>query len=99
VTDAVRTYAVECFSPAIDRLTVERSGDRAIAAAAEVRNGGRWIEYAGAILFPEDEVVFHLFSASSAAAVRDASRVAGVEFERVLESIPIGMGPLAGARI
>ena len=88
------TYAVECYSPAIDRQAVERSGERAMAAAAGLRSKGRWVEYAGAILFPQDEVVFHLFAAESPDAVRDASLGAGVEFERVLESVPVGIEAL-----
>src|ERR687886_693883 len=43
-----------------------------------------------AILVPEDEVVFHVFAAESAAAVREASVRASVEYERVVESVALG---------
>ena len=89
------TYLVECFTPGIDRRAVESAGTRAAAAAAELRREGILIEYAGAYLVPGDEVVLHLFAAESADAVRDASVRARVEYERVLESIPVGIvGPL-----
>jgi hypothetical protein len=89
-----RTYVVECYSPAIDRQAVESAGDRATAAAASLRSEGSPVEYAGALLVPGDEVVFHLFTARSADPVREASLRAGVEFERVVESIPIGIDAL-----
>jgi hypothetical protein len=86
---AAHTYAVECFSPAVDRAAVQLSGDRASAAAAALREQGRAVEYVGALLFPEDEVVFHMFEASGPDPVREASLGAGVQFERVVESIPM----------
>jgi hypothetical protein len=90
-----RTYVVECYSPAIDLRAVERSGHRATAAAAELRRKGRPVDYVGALLVPGDEVVFHLFAAKSVRTVREASLRAGVEFERVLESIPVGIDAVA----
>ena len=94
MTARTRTYVVECYSPAIDRQTVEGSATRATAAAADLRSRGRPVDYVGALLVPGDEVVFHLFAARSAGAVREASLQAGVEFERVVESIPVGLDSL-----
>ena len=95
---AARTYVVECYSPAIRRETVEACGRRATLAAADLRRRGCAIDYVGALLVPGDEVVFHLFAAPSAGPVREASGRAGIEFERVLESIPIGLDGF-GARL
>ena len=86
---------VECYSPAIDLQAVESSRHRAIAATAELRGRGRPVDYVGALLVPGDEVVFHLFAATSLGAVREASLRAGIEFERALESIPVGLDALA----
>jgi hypothetical protein len=36
-------------------------------------------------------VVFRLFAARSVTAVREATLRAGIEFERVVESIPVGV--------
>jgi len=36
-------------------------------------------------------VVFHRFAARSVTAVREAGLRAGIEFERVVESIPVGV--------
>jgi hypothetical protein len=88
------TYAVECYSPAIDRDSVLLSGDRVTTAAAKLRERGQWVEYVGALLFPQDEVVFHLFRAAGPDPVREATLGAGVDFERVVESIPVGIEAL-----
>jgi hypothetical protein len=85
-----RTYLLECYKPGLERAEVESASGRALAAAADLREEGRNVEYAGAILVPEDEVVFHVFLADSADAVREASVRASVEYERVVESIPVG---------
>jgi hypothetical protein len=85
-----RTYLLECYESGLERAEVESATDRALAASAELREEGRKVEYVGAILVPEDEVVFHVFAAESAAAVREASVRASVEYERVVESIAVG---------
>jgi hypothetical protein len=85
-----RTYLLECYKPGLERADVESATDRALAASAELREEGRKVEYVGAILVPEDEVVFHVFAAESAAAVREASARASVEYERVVESVAVG---------
>ncbi len=85
-----RTYLLECYKPGLERAEVESVIDRALAAAANLREEGRKVEYVGAILVPEDEVVFHVFAAESADTVREASVRASVEYERVVESVAVG---------
>ena len=85
-----RTYLVECYGPGLERAEVESATERALAAAAALREEGRNVEYVGAILVPGDEVVFHVFAAESAATVIEASVRAAVEYERVVESVAIG---------
>lgn len=85
-----RTYLVECYSPGVDRQDVESAAERALAASAELKNEGRSVEYVGAILVPEDEVVFHVFASECVGTVREASVRASVEYERVVESITVG---------
>lgn len=84
----------ECYSPGIDQEAVASCGQRVKVAATELQGEGHEIEYLGALLVPGDEVVFHLFASSTPAAVREASLRAGIEFERVLESLPVGINPL-----
>jgi hypothetical protein len=90
--DQVGTFAVECYSPAIDRKAVEDAAARTIGLTAERRGRSDPVEYLGAVLVPGDEMVFYLFRSASAAAVREVSAGAGLEFERVLESELIGPG-------
>jgi hypothetical protein len=66
-----------------------RSG-QAGAREHVLREEGLKVEYVGAILVPEGEVVFHVFAAESAAAVREVSARASVEYERVVESVAVG---------
>lgn len=59
---------------------------RADAAASELRRQGRPVDLRGTILVRSDEIVFCLFDGSEAD-VRAAGELAGVPFERVLESL------------
>jgi hypothetical protein len=88
--EATHTYLVECYSPGIARADVESAAERALDASAALRREGWSVEYVGALLVPGDEVVFHVFASTSAAAVREASSRAAVSFARVVESEPVG---------
>ena len=85
-----RTFLVECYAPDISRGDVDDAAERALAAAAEVRDEGCAVEYVGALFMPADEVVFHVFSSACAGAVREASSRAAVVFERIVESVAVG---------
>jgi hypothetical protein len=84
-----RTYLVECYLPDVDRAAVTAAGDRARASAAHLRAAGSEIQYLGALLVSIDEVVFHVFQASSAEVVRQAGTAARLPFERVVESVGV----------
>ena len=86
---AKQTFLVECFVPGSDRQAVEAAGGRLQEAIAGLREEGCDVDYVRAILVPGDEVVFHVVAAADAGVVRDASRRAEVEFERVVESVAL----------
>ena len=88
-----RTYIVECYVPGIKRSKVEREVDRVRAASAELREEGLKLEYAGAILVPGDEVVFHIVASEYEETVREASVRASLSYERVVEFIAVGRLP------
>lgn len=88
---ALRTFLVECFAPAATREGVASAGDRVRAAAAELRQAGREVDYVGSLLVGEDEVVIHVFRADDVGLVREAAALAELAFERVVESVPIGL--------
>ena len=85
-------YLVECYSPGVRRDDVESAAERTAAACAQLRSGGVFVDYRGAILVPGDEVVLHLFNSESEHAVRAASERAGLPFERILETVAIQGG-------
>jgi len=89
MTPRLRTFIVECYSPGIDRESVEEDGVRATSVAAEMRRDGIAVRYLHAMFMSADEVVFHVFLADDARSVDEASRRAGVRFERIVESIAL----------
>ena len=82
-----RTFLVECYMPGIAERDVAAASERARRVAEELRADGRDVAYLGALFVAADEAVFHQFHASDASVVVDASRRAGLSFERVVESI------------
>ena len=80
---------MECYSPGIERDAVARAGERAREASAGLRADGRAVEYLGAVLVPDDEVVFHAFAAQDGDVVCDVSRQADLRFERIVESVAV----------
>jgi hypothetical protein len=84
-----RTFIVECFMPSVDPAAVEVASRRAGDAAAALRREGRVIEYLGAMLVPQDEVVFHRLRAPSPTIVHEAAEQAALPFERIVESVSV----------
>ena len=82
-----RTFLVECYLPGVAERDVAEASERARHVTEEMRAGGRDVAYLGALFVAADEAVYHQFHASDASVVVDASRMAGLSFERVVESI------------
>lgn len=97
--DPDHTWLVECFAPGIDDAAVAAAADRVRAVLAEATVHGPELEYLGALLMAEDEVVFHAFRAADVEAVRTVSAAAGLEFERVVESIGVLPGDAIGPEL
>jgi hypothetical protein len=95
---AVQNYLVECYWPGVREQDAADAGARAADASGELRGNGHRVDYLGSVFVPADETVFFLFSAGSAVAVEDASRRAGVPFERVLESV-VALGAPSSAHV
>jgi hypothetical protein len=87
--DPLRTFLAECFLPGVHASDVEAAGARARAVADELRAAGTPVEYLGALLVEQDEVVFHAFRAGTLGDALEASRRAGLPFERVVESVEV----------
>jgi hypothetical protein len=80
------TYLAECYAPGITAAQVERSivDLRESVAALDIDGQVRCV---GSLFVPADEVVFHLFAAPSADAVRVVCARAGLTCERIAHSI------------
>ena len=75
------SYLVESFLGSA--ASVEEARERA-RRAGEL---GQGVLYIRTTYLPEDETLLHVFEAPSAAALRRASRLAELDFERVVEAI------------
>ena len=84
-----RTFLVECYLPGVAERDVAAASKRARRVAEELRSDGRDVAYLGALFVAVDEAVFHRFRAHDADLVVEASRLAGLQFERVVESIGV----------
>jgi hypothetical protein len=87
--DRSRGYLAEYYWPGVREQTLADTLARAEQAVAELRHGGRKVELRGTILIGSDETVFCLFVGEEAD-VRAAGELAGVPFERVLETLWFG---------
>ena len=77
-------YAAKCYWPGVTEGQVQQA---AACAAAEAASGtASVIDYLGAILFPDDELVLCLFNAPTPAAVRRTAESAGIPCDRVMSS-------------
>jgi Protein of unknown function (DUF4242) len=79
-------FLVETYIARADDAAAERGAERARDAAEQLTREGRPVRFLRTIFVPEDETCFYLFEAGSATVVREASRRAAVQFERVVEA-------------
>lgn len=88
MTEASKTWVVECYVPGVDDAGLRHAADQ---ASAEVRRHmtGASIEYLGALLMATDEVVLHTFRATDADLVAHVAATAGLTFDRVVESVEV----------
>ena len=94
MTESGRTFLVECYLPAgVSRADVEAVGQRATAAARQLRDEGHYVEYVRALFVPGDDVVFHVFVAEAIDEVRLAAERAAISFERIVESVAVEAEP------
>jgi hypothetical protein len=81
------TYLLEAYMPRSQAQGARAAGRRARAAADELSRQGVPIRYIRTTFLPDDETCFHLFEASSAEVVEQASRRAELGRARVVTAI------------
>lgn len=86
------SFVVETYVPSGDRerFAVDVDGIR-IAAEAIVVVDGR-VHHVRSYLVPSDEMGFHVVEAESAEDVRRVTQLAGIEVERIVETVGVGPG-------
>ncbi|MGZ4591466.1 MAG: DUF4242 domain-containing protein [Actinomycetes bacterium] len=81
------TYLVEVHVPGSRADAARAAGGRARTAAQELSRAGTPIQYLRTTFLPTDETCFHLFEASSGAAVEEVSRVAQLGGGRIVLAV------------
>jgi hypothetical protein len=88
---ATSTFVVECYWPEITEEQAREALSR--VAPLQVSSGpADEVRSLGCILVPSDGMVLFLFRGPSEDLVRERSERAEVPFDRVVESIQIGVG-------
>jgi hypothetical protein len=80
-------YLVELYLSRDGKPDLEGAVARVRAAAQELTREGAPVRYLRTIFVPEDETCFFLYDAASAEAAGEATRRAGLSFDRVVEAI------------
>jgi hypothetical protein len=89
MTDATRSYLVECFWPGVSKAQVQELDSRASRSATADRGRGPRVRYRGSMLLPDDEVVLCFFDGPCEAAVEAAARHAEIPFARIVASTAV----------
>jgi hypothetical protein len=85
----VLTYQVEAYMPQSHAHEARAAGRRARAAAEELSREGVPIHYVRTTFLPDDETCFHVFEATSAEHVEEASSRAQLGHARVVVAIDV----------
>lgn len=81
------SFLVETYYPGPDHRGFAELVERVRAAAADDRHDGPTVRYVRSYLVPEDEMCMHVFEATSPDAVRRVASRAGIEVDRVVETV------------
>jgi hypothetical protein len=85
---ATGTFVVECYWPEITEEQVKEALSRVVPASG----AGDPVQSLGCIFVPTDGMVLFLFRGPTKDRIRDRSESAEVPFDRIVESIHIGLG-------
>jgi uncharacterized protein DUF4242 len=85
-------YVVERYLPGVSSSELERVLAGLRRTTREMRDEGTPVRYLGSTIVPEDEACFCQFEGPSQAAVAEASRRAGVAFDRIVSAIAVSPG-------
>lgn len=86
------TYVVECFWPGIDEDQANVALVQMAAARKEVGTANQ-VRAVGCIVVPSDGMALFLFDGPSATSVAEVGRLIQLPFDRVVESLHVGLQP------
>lgn len=81
------SFLVEVYAPGVEQRAFADVVGRTRRAVRSLADEGIGVRYVRGILVPGEETCFHLFVASSADAVAEASRRAQLDYDRVVTVI------------
>lgn len=81
------SFLVEVYAPGVRQPAFADVVGRMRGAVRSLADEGVGVRYVRGIFVPAEETCFHLFEASSADAVAEASRRARLDYERVVAVI------------
>ena len=87
----MQTYVVECYWPGMIEEDARNILDQVMQLGGEA-SPGRSLWSLGCVLMPADGIALFLLTAPSEDAVRHASHLAEVPFDRIIESVLVGFG-------
>ncbi len=85
------TYLVERYWLGVGDPALRAALSRLDQAQAQMAAEGQIVQHLGSYLMAEDQVVFSVMRAASAALVREANERAGLPYERISEVNPYGI--------
>jgi hypothetical protein len=85
----VPTYLVERYWPGVTSELLLEALNRGRQVMEQMSEGGASVRDIGCILIPGEEVVFSVYEAPSAAAVRALNERAGILVSRIVEAIAV----------
>jgi hypothetical protein len=83
----VPMYLAEAYIPRSSARGGHEAGLEARAAAEELAHEGASVRYVRTTFLPDDETCFHVFEASSEAAVQEVCRRAGIGSPRIVPAV------------
>lgn len=89
--EPMHAFVVECYWPGLLEQDARRALDRVTGLAGEGARG-RSVRSLGCVLVPSDGMALFLFAASNEDVVRGVGQLAEVPFDRIVESVFVGLG-------
>jgi uncharacterized protein DUF4242 len=82
----VATFVIETYLSRARSADLDRAADDLRAAAARARATDPTVRHVRSYFVADDEIAYHVVEASSAAAVEELGRAAGLTADRIVEA-------------